>query len=93
MKYYYSEPNNTTKYKIIETWYQGDVSYTIQCIYFQRKFTFFGKKVEKTSLLTHIGCKAIASFSSLSEAQKELIKFNTNSVKVVKEIEKRQIKE
>lgn len=88
----YKEPKNTKKYEIVEIVDQGDLWYVIRCIYTTKRFKFFGSIVEKTSLLAHpcgFGYKVTARFQSLDEAQRELNAFNTNSIKVVKEIEKR----
>lgn len=93
----YIEPKNTKRYEIVEIISNGELSYAIGCVYTEKKYIFFGKEIEKKKWLMKatidiaslsVKCLHAVEFKSILEAQKELNAFNTNSVRVIKEIVK-----
>jgi hypothetical protein len=91
----FKEPNNTTHYKIVEINNCGDIHYIITCCYLEKKYIFFGKLIEKKSLLREFhwdsqgGSYSVAWFPTIDSAQKTLNKICTgHSTRIVKEIEK-----
>lgn len=90
----YIQPKNTKRYKIIETISNGETVYHIECYYFQKKYVFWGDVIEKHTTMDHFvygpcgkGMNCTMYFRTFDEAQVAISKANTNSVRVVKEIE------
>lgn len=91
----YIEPKKTQRYEIIELVDNGRLWYYVECLYVEKKYIFWGKEVEKKKPMKKFmygpggkGMNSTMYFKSLDEAQKAIAAVNSNSIKVVKEIEK-----
>ena len=89
----YKEPENVTRYNIIEFNNHGEIYYGIKCFYNKKKYALWGPIIEKNKMLL---CDygedqwGAAYFRTIEEAQTELNAFCTGFLKrIIKEIEKR----